>query len=224
MSRSIGSVCRRSESVEPYSRTRLTGMRSNVRPRRCVRKTTSASKAKPSSVRRENISCAARWLNAFSPHCVSVTSRETSRLTTSRKSHVASVRENFRCAGASIAARSRAPKTTSHCRERTRSYARCSDSSSKGRSASVKAITRPVARSIGVANRRALAAIPRQRDGRKTRAHRGGQSAVCGPCCRRRPRARGSRCPTRRETAAPRPASTAAGLLRCRPGMMSEKS
>ena len=112
-SNSIGNALRRSESVEANSLINVTGTRRKGRPSRCVSITTSASKANPSMVVRPKISSAAWRRNSFSPHCVSVTSRETMRLTTARKANVAKRRASRRRARCSAPSMSRAPKTTS---------------------------------------------------------------------------------------------------------------
>ena len=97
-----------------HSLTSVTGTRRNGRPSRCVSMTTSASKAKPSIVARAKISSPARRLKSFRPHWVSVTSRDTSRRTTSRKANVAARRHSRRGAKFSDPSMSRAPKTTLH--------------------------------------------------------------------------------------------------------------
>ncbi len=69
-------ACRDNDNVEEYSLISVTAIRRCGNSSRRHSSTTSASKANPSMLVREKISSTARRLKTFSPHCVSVTSRE----------------------------------------------------------------------------------------------------------------------------------------------------
>ena len=114
-------------------------------------------------VAREKMARAARRPNSFSPHCVSLTSREIRCLTMLRKPAVAMVRDRRRRATCRAPAMSRAPKTTSHVPLWIHWYPSRKAVNSKGRSASVKATTRPVARSMAVRTAQPLPRCPARR-------------------------------------------------------------